>query len=67
MNPQNMVLALLGQGMTEKCLAEMVETNQPTIHRIKRGAGCKYQLGKRLEALCIERNLYVAVNPDMAA
>lgn len=44
-----MVCALISSGMTEKAVADSVGTTQPTIHRIKAGATCNYELGKRIE------------------
>lgn len=48
---QEMVVELLGSGMTQKQLADMAATNQPQIARIKRGQNSEYDLGKRIEAV----------------
>lgn len=50
-----MIGELLSVGMTEQSIAEEVQTSQPTIHRIKTGSNCKYELGKRIEVLHGER------------
>ena len=38
MSLTEIVRALLASGLTEKKLADLVGTSQPTIHRIKKGA-----------------------------
>lgn len=49
MTPTDAVLALLANGHTEASIAKAVETTQPTINRIRRGASQpNYALGKAL-------------------
>jgi predicted transcriptional regulator len=49
MTPTEAVLALLANGQTEASIAKAVETTQPTINRIRRGASQpNYALGKAL-------------------
>ena len=38
-------------GLTEAAVALRCNTTQPTIHRIKVGAGASYNTGKQIEAL----------------
>lgn len=51
---QTMVLELLDSGMSEGQLANKVDSNQPTIHRIKNGSKTNYELGKKIEALYLD-------------
>lgn len=54
MTPTYMARAIICKGFTQKQLAEMVESRQPTINRILQGDGCNYMLGKRIEKLYFE-------------
>lgn len=51
MKIQAMILALLDSGMTQKALAEVVGTTQPTIHRGLHGADIRYSVGRKIELL----------------
>lgn len=51
MQPVDMVGFLISKGYSESRIAEFVGTSQPTIHRIKRGSGTTYEIGKRIENL----------------
>lgn len=57
---QEMVTELLESGMTQPQLADMVGTNQPQISRIKHGQNSEYDLGKRVEAVYIDRIINAA-------
>jgi len=50
-----MIGDLLAAGMTEQSIATAVDTSQPTIHRAKNGSNCKYEIGKRIELLYLDR------------
>ena len=50
-----MLVEVLGTGLSEGAVAKKVGCTQPTIHRIKRGARTDYDKGKAIEALYAER------------
>jgi len=51
-----MVKRLLSDGgMTETELAGLAGLSQPTVNRIKGGAGTSYETGKRIEAIYAAR------------
>ena len=55
MNENDMVLALIREGMTEMEIAKNIGSTQPTIHRIKKGSTTNYKTGKSLELLYLKR------------
>jgi transcriptional regulator with XRE-family HTH domain len=51
MTVQEMIAALLGTGLSQKAIADLAGTTQPTIHRAAKGAGVLYETGKAIERL----------------
>ncbi|KSW28435.1 MULTISPECIES: hypothetical protein [unclassified Pseudomonas] len=56
MTVQKMIAALLATGLSQKALAELAGTTQPTIHRAAKGAGVRYETGKEIERIYHERS-----------
>ncbi|OBY48704.1 hypothetical protein [Pseudomonas sp. AU12215] len=55
MTVKEMIAALVEQGLSQKAIADLAGTTQPTIHRASRGAGVRYETGKEIERLYRER------------
>lgn len=51
MTPQEMVVALLEQGMTQTGIARQIGVSQPTVWRVMNGADVFYSTGVRLRQL----------------
>lgn len=51
MTVQEMLNSLFERGLSQKAVAELTGTTQPTIHRASKGAGVRYETGKAIEAL----------------
>jgi len=50
-----MVEFLVSVEGSEQKVAELVKTSQPTIHRIRKGGGTTYEIGKGLEGLYLSK------------
>lgn len=57
MTVQEMLAALAQQGFSQKAIANMAGTTQPTIHRAAKGAGVLYETGKAIEVIYQEKVL----------
>lgn len=55
MTVQEMIAALTDDGLSQKAIADLAGTTQPTIHRASKGAGVRYETGKEIEKLFLER------------
>lgn len=51
MTIQEMIAGLVGKGLSQKAIADLVGTTQPTIHRAAKGAGVLYETGRAIERL----------------
>lgn len=51
MTIQEMIAALAGTGLSQKAIADIAGTTQPTIHRAAKGGGVLYDTGKAIERL----------------
>lgn len=50
-----MLAALVESGLSQKAIADLAGTTQPTIHRALKGAGTRYETGKAIEQLYRDR------------
>ncbi|MCJ1887398.1 hypothetical protein LNN38_21235 [Pseudomonas sp. LA21] len=57
MTVQEMIAALIADGLSQKGIADLAGTTQPTVHRASKGAGVRYETGKEIERLFLERGL----------
>lgn len=51
MTVQEMIAALVATGLSQKAIADLAGTTQPTIHRAAKGAGVLYETGKAIEVI----------------
>jgi len=57
MELSEVIVRLIADGMSEAAIAEEVGVSQPTIHRIKHGAGTSFENGNRIQALARKRGI----------
>lgn len=60
MTVQEMIVALVSTGLSQKAIADLAGTSQPTIHRAAKGAGVLYETGKAIEVIYQDKVLSTA-------